>query len=811
MDAVTTHESTATDSTATQSTATQSTATHSTDDFEVIGTGLTVFEHDEPVEGPVVWLDSPAAVMEFCSSGDVADTIVLARGGTTTFLTPALSSGVKGVMTLQGSPESHLGILSREYGIPALMSVAFTEGVRSERGETIPPDGAIVRIDVSTSPEGRVSIAAGDRDYGDNAGTGEAPDADPEAAAAAKAQAEQLKALMSSYRGEVADGIRGDRQRRVRLKSGILDGTPENIARDLDADEISDFLAYSGWNLWDLIKARQTEGESGLIPRQEYETVSFVQQWATYARRFEELTEKVGIDGVIELGRLPRREIGTKANYVHSWGLGICPLIGKAITGELGVSSDIDLQRNANSIIQFRRRLQYGQWGEGPSFISGRKYLAPVLESHWLERFRDEETRLDDPDRLAAFRSFNATTELTGFLLHYDCRAGMSDTGPYPLDPANPDGGFVLVRDHFLYEQAYDWSEPLSDLPYCVTQAMFFRPDTPVEIRINDIATTFARPGNYLKYLSGAVVYARDRWDTPVSQVRRLDDVEMARIVKRCNESMLALYNSISELSWDDRIRNGTKVYCRDFVLPFARAAGVWDEWLADGYDDFAPETEQAYQLLVSGQAAPVLGAVFLMGQGLVPDSGLGSAPTVGEEALPALHAVALRGNVAEVPGGMTDELIDADLLVHTPAGYLLTEAGHARHDELLAAERAGLDLDRLGQIYERFLAVNGPMKAASAKPIPHDSSGDDARFELLGELGDLVERAGSPLRRTTELLPRFGGYAGRLDAALARAEDGEWEYLTSPTVDSVHTVWMEIHEDYLQTLGRSREEEGSY
>src|SRR5581483_10089790 len=142
------------------------------------------------------------------------------------------------------------------------------------------------------------------------AGTGEAPDADPEAADAAKAQAEQLKALMSSYRGEVADGIRGDRQMRVRLKSGILDGTPENIARDLDADEISDFLAYSGWNLWDLIKARQTEGESGLIPRQEYETVSFVQQWATYVRRVAELTEKVGIDGVIELGRLPRREIG---------------------------------------------------------------------------------------------------------------------------------------------------------------------------------------------------------------------------------------------------------------------------------------------------------------------------------------------------------------------------------------------------------------------------------------------------------------------------------------------------------------------
>jgi hypothetical protein len=776
-----------------------------TGDFALVGTGLTVFEHDEPVEGPVVWLDSPTAVMDFVSTGDVAETIVLARGGTTTFLTPALSAGVKGVMTLQGSPESHLGILSREYGIPALMSVAFTEGVRSGRGETIPPDGARVRLDVSGSPEGRVFIAEFDRVYGPDGGPGPLTEQDPEAAEAAAAQAEQLKTLMASYRGAIADGIRGDRQMRVRLRSGVLEGNQENIHRGLNAGEVSDFLAYSGWNLWDLIKTRQTEGESGLIPRQEYETVSFVQEWATYGRRVDEITEKIGIDGVIDLGRLPRREIGTKANHVHQWGMGVCPLIGKAITNQLGISSDLDQHRNADSIIQFIRRMQYGLWGDGPGFVSGRKYLAPTLDPEWIERFREEETRLDDQERLAAFRSFNATTELTGFLLHYDCRAGMCDTGPYPL----PDGGFVIVRDHFLYEPAYDWSQPLSDLPYCVTQAMFFRPDTPVDIAINDIATTFAQPRNYLKYLSGAAVYARDTWDTPVSRVRRLDEAEMARIVKRCNESMLVLYSSISELSWDDRIRNGVKVYCRDFVLPYARAAGVWDEWIASGYDDFAPETEQAYPLLVSGQAAPVLGAVFLMGQGLVPDSGLGEAPTVGEEALPALHAVALRGNVAEVPGGMADELIDADLVAHTRAGYLLTEAGHRRHDELLAAEREGLDTDRLGQIYERFLAVNGPMKTLSARA----GAGSDGavRFELLGEADELIQRAGSALRRTSELLPRFGGYQPRLVEALRRAEDGEWEYLTSPTVDSVHTVWMEVHEDYLQTLGRSREEEGSY
>ncbi|HEY9415200.1 MAG TPA: PEP-utilizing enzyme, partial [Pseudonocardia sp.] len=130
-------------------------------DFEQVGSGLTVYQDDMVVEGPVRWLDTPAAVIDFVNSGQVAESIVLARGGTTTFLTPALTGGVKGVMTLQGAPESHLGILSREYGIPCLMSVAFTDGVRSSRGEVIPADGTIVRLDVSTAPHGRVLALPG--------------------------------------------------------------------------------------------------------------------------------------------------------------------------------------------------------------------------------------------------------------------------------------------------------------------------------------------------------------------------------------------------------------------------------------------------------------------------------------------------------------------------------------------------------------------------------------------------------------------------------------------------------------------------
>lgn len=54
-------------------------------------------------------------------------------------------------------PTSHLGILSREFGIPCVTSVTFTEGVTTDRGETVPADGTVVRLDISRG-EGAVLL-----------------------------------------------------------------------------------------------------------------------------------------------------------------------------------------------------------------------------------------------------------------------------------------------------------------------------------------------------------------------------------------------------------------------------------------------------------------------------------------------------------------------------------------------------------------------------------------------------------------------------------------------------------------------------
>src|SRR5207245_10907769 len=56
--------------------------------------------------------------------------------------------------------------------------------------------------------------------------------------------------------------------------------------------------------------------------------------------------------------------------------------------------------------------------------------------------------------------------------------------------------------------------------------------------------------------------------------------------------------------------------------------------------------------------------------------------------------------------------------------------------------------------------------------------------------------------------LPRFARYGPRLTNAVDRVRAGEVDWFTKPVLDSYHTVWFELHEDLLATLGIERGEE---
>lgn len=103
----------------------------------VIAEGYNAFETPKSPSGTIKYLPDPPSVMALIRSGKIKDHILLVRGGTTTFLAPALTMGTIGIITMSGAPESHLGILSREFQTPCVMTAGLTDSTsRYVPGET---------------------------------------------------------------------------------------------------------------------------------------------------------------------------------------------------------------------------------------------------------------------------------------------------------------------------------------------------------------------------------------------------------------------------------------------------------------------------------------------------------------------------------------------------------------------------------------------------------------------------------------------------------------------------------------------------
>lgn len=424
-----------------------------------------------------------------------------------------------------------------------------------------------------------------------------------------------VQLYLQKYRGEIPQGISGDQLIRTRLATPFMDTTDASVRKDrLQKEEVNSWLHYAGWNLWDFILGRASEGESGLIPRQEYETISFVQQWNVYPRYIRMLTNEIGVDGVLELAKTSSREVGTKINVTRNWAASVCPILGRGIGIELQQDTPDSRREDLDTLIQFGRRLQHGTWRGGCGLVSGRGFKVDVLEPSVFDQLASQVKSLEDPEKLSGFRRFNATTELFGFMLHYDCRAGMADTGPYAL----PNGKFAIVRDHFLNETAYPWSGLAEGLPYAVTQVMVFPADK-VSATVNDIQTTFTKPSNYLDFIEGAVVFARDTMETPMGQLRVLDSAEMAEIDAKCRRKTTDMYKMLTKKTREEKIRDGIMVYTREFLLSHASRVGLWEKFKAAGFDELHPNAQAAWPVLTSGRATEVLTPVLLFGKGFPP------------------------------------------------------------------------------------------------------------------------------------------------------------------------------------------------
>jgi hypothetical protein len=87
----------------------------------------------------------------------------------------------------------------------------------------------------------------------------------------------------------------------------------------------------------------------------------------------------------------------------------------------------------------------------------------------------------------------------------------------------------------------------------------------------------------------------------------------------------------------------------------------------------------------------------------------------------------------------------------------------------------------------------------------PNDHADADYDAEVVGRLAAIHAAAEPICAELAGALQRFVGYRERLGAAVERLRGGEREWFTGVRVASYHTVWFELHENLLATLGIER------
>ncbi|MEX0768133.1 MAG: helix-turn-helix domain-containing protein [Microthrixaceae bacterium] len=151
-------------------------------------------------------------------------------------------------------------------------------------------------------------------------------------------------------------------------------------------------------------------------------------------------------------------------------------------------------------------------------------------------------------------------------------------------------------------------------------------------------------------------------------------------------------------------------------------------------------------------------------------------------------------------------------------SGWLLTASGRSEGERLLAEqlEVQGLQSTVI-TFYQQFLVLNPlllsictdwQVRLVGEEELLNDHQDTERDASVLRRLDELHSRAVDLLGELTACLDRFEGYSSRLSRAHERIGLGQTEWLTGPSIDSYHTVWFELHEDFLATLGRRRSED---
>ena len=195
------------------------------------------------------------------------------------------------------------------------------------------------------------------------------------------------------------------------------------------------------------------------------------------------------------------------------------------------------------------------------------------------------------------------------------------------------------------------------------------------------------------------------------------------------------------------------------------------------------------------------------------------------------LHALRLKGFADTPVVAALTRLDEAEAAKHLDAaseagqatrrdgrisGWALTAVGRARHAELIREELDGSGTrGRVEDGYRRFLEFNKELLSVCTDwqlrdGALNDHADPDYDRGIIDRLEYVDEQVQPVTQDLGDALERFGQYGNRFTLALDKVKKGERDWFAKPMIDSYHTIWFELHEDLLATLGIERSKEGS-
>lgn len=141
-------------------------------------------------------------------------------------------------------------------------------------------------------------------------------------------------------------------------------------------------------------------------------------------------------------------------------------------------------------------------------------------------------------------------------------------------------------------------------------------------------------------------------------------------------------------------------------------------------------------------------------------------------------------------------------------SGWILTEDGKERDTELLREELnvSGAEAELRVALEDFENMVNDRLvRVITSWQLQSDVEQESSSNAVLQELTGLAEALDGLMLPLANRLPRFSRYPRQFREALEQADRGDMRWIAGVGVLSCHTVWAELHQDLLSSVGRER------